>query len=617
MNTKIRLTRKPLTTALWILLVAAMALLLSVGTAMLYSSGSLAGILNGYHTSIAVRLSPKWGEWDGFTKEDVAAFEAMDSVEKVYFHTVSGAVCPALTPVLSASSDHESNECYADVLVVGTITELEADDEISGVRGRIQVEEMILENPEITRSAFWETPEVDFWYSGWDASLEDLEVGERWVFYGSYSDIFGVYSISYPGEWHEGKLLRVENEEHSPGAFTETITGPALLAPIEGSWEEFLADPENAVYLEMMDRWERQQHSLPVLGTDNVNALHAFASNKAMVTMGRSFTDEEYRSGARVCMLSESLANRSGISVGDTITLEQYLLTDTTQVNVNLNHSLFRDTNNMCNEPNVGLLTLLPEFSPQEEFTVVGLYRQSDEWSNGPYSFTPNTVIIPKSAQIAGAMGGPAGEQDYLFADGTYGVYFSIKLKNGKISEFENQMLFNDRFSGKFQTVDQGFGRAMEIVAQVGASASKLMGVCLAGWALLLALYILLYQGSQRKNVGIMRALGASPKLAGDYLWKSGLTVAAMGIAVGTAVSLAVIQFTQSRLLENAMAQIPSKYSIGGLTDDAARLMARASQLPIWMILLLAVGQTALFALMLRGHARNTARKNPRSLLSK
>ena len=55
MDIKIRLTRKPMTTALWVLLTAAMALLLSVGAAMLYSSGSLSGILDGYHTSIAVR----------------------------------------------------------------------------------------------------------------------------------------------------------------------------------------------------------------------------------------------------------------------------------------------------------------------------------------------------------------------------------------------------------------------------------------------------------------------------------------------------------------------------------------------------------------------------------
>jgi ABC-type lipoprotein release transport system permease subunit len=196
-------------------------------------------------------------------------------------------------------------------------------------------------------------------------------------------------------------------------------------------------------------------------------------------------------------------------------------------------------------------------------------------------------------------------------------VYFSIKLKNGEISEFEEQMEASERFAGRFLTVDQGFGAVMETLAQVGASTMKLMGMCLAGWAMLMMLYLLLYQGGQRKNIGIMRSLGASPQVAGDYLWKSGLTVAAIGIAVGTAASLVVVQFTQSKLLQNAVAQLPGKYSIGGLTDEAVQLMAQESQLPVWLLLLLALAQMALFGLVLLLHARQMARRSPRSLLSK
>ena len=47
MDIRIRLTRKPVTTALWVILTAAMALLLSVGAAMLYYSGSLTSIQDG------------------------------------------------------------------------------------------------------------------------------------------------------------------------------------------------------------------------------------------------------------------------------------------------------------------------------------------------------------------------------------------------------------------------------------------------------------------------------------------------------------------------------------------------------------------------------------------
>ncbi len=282
------------------------------------------------------------------------------------------------------------------------------------------------------------------------------------------------------------------------------------------------------------------------------------------------------------------------------------------------------------NNPNIGRVNIRTEYAPAEEFTVVGLYRQRDEWGDGSYAFSPNTVFIPKSAQIAGAYGGPSREEitdtwvdengatqniTEPVCDGTFGIYFSMKLKNGRVGDFEDLMESDERFRGQFLTVDQGFGVVMEKLEAINASTLKLTGIAGLGWLLLLALFVLLYQGAQRKNLGIMRSLGASPKTAGDYLWKSGLTVAAVGIAIGTAASLAVIQVVQSRLLENAVAQLPSKYSLGGLSNDAVRVMTQESQLPIWLLLLLAAVQIALFALILRLQARNTARKNPRELL--
>ena len=91
MDIKIRLTRKPLTTALWTILTAAMALLLSVGAAMMYSSGSLVDILDGYHTSIAVRTDrtnseqetvlPNGALFSGIVYED----KSFDEEDAAYF----------------------------------------------------------------------------------------------------------------------------------------------------------------------------------------------------------------------------------------------------------------------------------------------------------------------------------------------------------------------------------------------------------------------------------------------------------------------------------------------------------------------------------------------------
>ena len=673
MNTKIRLTRKPLTTALWTILVAAMALLLSVGAAMMYSSGSLAGILDKYHTSIAVRTDRTHREEDvmwsngeywpmvvysdkSFSEEDKIWFESLDCVEEVYFHTLTAAYSPELTPAIDPADAAEPGSRYAGVVLVGQITELTAvadmrevfedpDYDERMVYGVLRLEELVSGHSGYTRRNAESDEYLNFEISVPGDYMEEIQVGRRYTLLGTYDPMphgmiqatygihieamhpwfYSYYSYAYTDSL-DGQPIFVEYETKDGPVY-----GAPYIRPIEGTLEDFLANPENADFVRAIDRMDRQNQSVVVLGTENVDAMHSFVTNNAVVSEGRTFTQDEYASGARVCMLSETVATTSGIAVGDTITMEQYLCANT-EDNYNLNNSV-RETDNdgRLNNPLISEFSIHTEYAPAEEFTVVGLYRISAEWADNSYGFTPNTILIPKGAQMEGAYGDyseayktysvtdingvESTYTDTAICEGTYGIYFSIKLKNGKVSEFEDLMAADERFRGEFLTVDQGFGKAMESLAKVGTSTGKLLGICIAGWALLLLLFILLYQGNQRKNLGIMRSLGASPKTAGDYLWKSGLTVAAVGIAIGTAVSFAVIQVVQSRLLENAVAELPSKYSLGGLSDDAVRVMTQESQLPIWLLLLLAAVQIALFALILRLQARNTARKNPRELL--
>lgn len=675
MDVKIRLTRKPLTTALWVLLTAAMALLLSVGAAMMYASGSLVGILDGYHTSIAVRTDRthreedvKWSNGEvmpmivysdkSFSEEDEIWFESLDCVEEVYFHTLSAAYSPELTPAIDPADTANPSSLYAGVVLVGEITELTAvvdcgeryedpDYDTLMVYGILRLEKLVSSHSGYTRRNAESDEYLNFEIAVPSDYREELQVGRRYVLLGTYDPLphgmiqetYGIHiEAMHPWFYSQCGYANIDSLNGQPVYVeSENKEGPIYGAPyiktIEGTLNDFLADPKNADFVQAIDRMDRQHRSLVVLGTENVDALHSFVTNGASVSEGRVFTQEEYDSGARVCMLSETVAKASGIEVGDIISMEQYLCANTSD-NYNLNNSL-DDTafDGKLNNPLISVFSVHTEYGPAEEFTVVGLYRISAEWADNSYAFTPNTILIPKAAQMEGAYGDyseayktysvtdangvESTYTDTAICEGTFGIYFSIKLKNGKVSEFEDLMAADERFRGEFLTIDQGFGKVMETLDQVGASTMKLMGMCLAGWALLMMLYLLLYQGSQRKNIGIMRSLGATPKVAGDYLWKSGLTVAAMGIAIGTAVSLAVIQITQSKLLENAVAQLPSKYSLGGLSDEAVQVMAQESQLPFWMLLLLAVGQIALFALALRLHAGNTAGKTPRSLLSK
>ena len=239
---------------------------------------------------------------------------------------------------------------------------------------------------------------------------------------------------------------------------------------------------------------------------------------------------------------------------------------------------------------------------------------------------------IPKAAQIEGASGGPSQEiivyqwvdpngdtqtVTEMTLEGAFGIYFSMKLKNGMVSDFEALMADDARFAGQFITVDQGFGPILEILGGITASSARLTGVVLAGWGLLLALYVLLYQGKQKRNIGIMRSLGAEPGEAGQYLFGSGMAVAAVGVAIGSIAAGAVMGVVQSKLFDTAFAGGGSQYSISALTEDAVNVMVADSTLPVWGLLLLALAELAVFALTLGLQARNLSNQPPRELLTK
>ena len=55
MDTKLRFTRKPMTTLLWGILAAAMAVFLCIGAALWFSTANLAAVLDEHHAAVAYR----------------------------------------------------------------------------------------------------------------------------------------------------------------------------------------------------------------------------------------------------------------------------------------------------------------------------------------------------------------------------------------------------------------------------------------------------------------------------------------------------------------------------------------------------------------------------------
>ena len=675
MDIKKRFFRKPATTVLWMILVVAMALLLGVGTALFYSTESLLPMLDESHTSVALRTDRAYEKisidggtmWSfglkSFTQEDYDYFMGLDSVKEIYFHTLTGGYIPELNALPGIELKHGDHfEAYADssdsydmVAFVGTVLDIYSKNDygtqdLSGigfgaeephisVSAEIKIDKILSANPDyIFSDGIKYSGNVDCSFALYgEEALDFLETGAQYIFAGEYapetfndpetleplnpSMYMGINSVAQNGTLREYRYTYYHLTDT-----TEIDLVRPIAEKLEVPAEEFLADEANSEWADYIKILDNTQQSFPVIGTDSLESIYMFLSEDTSIVEGRTFTEDEYSSGARVCIISETVAKKSGVTLGDTVHISQFICSEKFNHSTNLYY-----IDGILNNPSIGEpIPDMEYLTENEEFTVIGIYRQTHEWEETSYSVTPNTVFIPKKAQIEGGFGGitykeirtridsEGNEVEYYepIDRGAYGIYFSMLLKNGAMEEFKNDIAGTD-WEKEFSLFSQGYEGLIGSIEEISKSAQNLLTLAVFGWFMLLALYILIYQNGQRRNIGIMRSLGARPKQARNYLFISGFGLGAVCIVIGTALTALGNDSINTKLLETMTAQTTMEQFSGGmeLSSEMLEQMVLQSQLPVHVLIIIACIQIAVLAAVLWIHAASLSKKEPRKLL--
>ncbi|MBR0135596.1 MAG: ABC transporter permease [Clostridia bacterium] len=679
MDIKKRLFRRPLTTVLWLIMVIIMTVFFTVGGSLWYSSARLAQTLDKSHTAIAVRSDPgivnttvyhgvkiEETEQRTFTQADVDALRAMPSVKEVRSHTLTAGTSESFLPILDINkyrswTRDSKTDAYNDITICGKVKRIVRAP--SYIFCEAEVIEVLLYDPEFEDAVkslknygwfqirsyapetegVWECPESQY-----------IEYGKNYVFSGTlemgmpmtldlgYSTLIdgmlmaqkidtAAYRIAID-KWEEGAPQPAHEDSYYEQHPDETPEPPdpewvamhpkiedylsseylPAVARMYGSPNLFFDSTANDIWREYRDSWERQHHSLPLIGTDKLESFFAFQSGNALIIDGRSFTEEEYSSGARSIIISERTAKRSGLSVGDKVMMSQYSLIDPDADEDETKEY----TSKLYNNPDIAMLSLNVESGPEEEFTVVGIYRLNVSWAEGSFSITPNTAFIPRAAQGEGAFGVIPAVSDAKSGD-IYGVYLSVELKNGSVDDFRLEIA-DSPYAGQFFPYDQGYEAVQKNINGLASSSLKLSLLAAIGWALFLLLFLLMYQAAQKNNLGVMRSVGAKPKKALSYLFWSGLIVAAVGILIGTLISSLILKTVQNRIIGDSLASI-DRTAYGGtliISEEALAQMVRASTPGAVHLAVFALAQLALIALLIFIQAKALSGRRPRALLS-
>ena len=317
-------------------------------------------------------------------------------------------------------------------------------------------------------------------------------------------------------------------------------------------YDELKSKPEMLKKYEQIARaYYINSRSFGVMTTNDLTGIPAFHLGNMFIPEGRMITEEEYASGAKVCMISTDLAKLQGWNVGDKIDFSFY------------------EYNNFVNATIWGsrlspryTYTDPDHFFDNGEYEIVGTYNVrpltgTSAVSASAVSVPWNTIYIPeKSLENAPA------EEDRPVT----GALLTIWLENGKIEPFIERMnelgitgAKQGDYEARFTFYDQGYSRIQPSLEALSGTAELLLilsSSLLVIAALLLAFF---YAQSQKQSIGTMRLLGCSKARAFAAAMLSALIIAVTGALMGAAMGHALTASVGESIMANAN-QTPEEF---------------------------------------------------------
>ena len=422
----------------------------------------------------------------------------------------------------------------------------------------------------------------EHWYhTAGDAAEEPVEFAPEELLYSDPTtgtevmnvdpDAFGWFSFAVDMFKDTGEIM-VEDPQQPGNWRPETVDYtqynlPSIQELPDGVTAQEVIDSTSSWRM-AMESIQTNNHSVPVLAVDSVEGMLEFASGRTQITQGRSISQEEYRDGAAVCLISETLARESGLDVGDTLPLSLY------EKEKNLMPTMVGDS-----DPTAYYYLPQRGFQQETEYTVIGLYRQSSEWGKTVASFTPNSVLTPKkSVTCAMETGGSAIEAS------PSGLWGTMILKNGTADQMESRLAENG-LSGTVTYYDQGYSDIVESLDGYTRVSRTVLCVGLALWAVVLAAYCVLLPMQEGKTALRMWTLGAKRRDIAGQIW----TPSALMAAAGTVIALAVSIPGMSWATDKIQALTGSDLTLTVSTGQTVALCAGALVIALAVIALVSV----------------------------
>lgn len=309
---------------------------------------------------------------------------------------------------------------------------------------------------------------------------------------------------------------------------------------LTGSVADFLESEKGEPWRLAIEIANKNTHALSAVGTNNLRAIIHFNRQDAHILEGREFSQDEYNEGAKVCIISTSLARENGLMLGDELRLSMQKTGY---------RPFYRPESNSVywHEP-LKFTSSCLEFSGEESYRIIGMYT-APEWDYQYNSFTPNTIFIPLKAFPEGI------PQALNLRCEERGGMLSLVLKNGSQDAFL-ESIAGTGLDGKVQVLDQGYGRIASQILTLWGEARSLFIVSSLVWGIVAVFFFLLITRRLHPVLGIMVSLGVRRRHIRQFVLGYIAIICLCGLliggTVGTVVYQGVIAKTYDSLQESA-----------------------------------------------------------------
>jgi len=318
-------------------------------------------------------------------------------------------------------------------------------------------------------------------------------------------------------------MMPMKVYDYIPQPDPETGYAGQMWFELEGSLDDALASEQGDNIRAALSVAEISVNSLMVITTNDINSIQRFNQRTNKIASGRGFSAKEIAGGARVCVISELLAELNGLSVGDTLALQLYPTT--------LGRASLGDQSAWPPNPyHPGT-----ELTGPVEFKIVGLYSGLTK-DMTDYAVSPNTVIIP-AASFTGAGGDPAVS---LSSNYPPPLLYTIVIPNDGIEEAKALIESTaEGFSGFFRFYDQGYATLKPILVNLRFSMTWIIAIAALGWVISISMFSVFYIGRKKRDISLLYGVGVSKGkgFLWAYLQSAAIIIIAQCIVLGVSAS--------------------------------------------------------------------------------